>query len=365
MHLFIQSFSPAPIRLVGFIAACLIALAVVPGASAQTAPHCAPGQAPQFNFGFANLDDLLGPTMGEPVECPHPNPENGDVLQRTTAGLAFWRKATNTPTFTDGWEHWGLTEAGLVYWTGASIDPPPSAQSLAPPAAEPSVTISPTSGQPGTVVQVGVRGFPASAPVEIGVGPWRSEFEVIGRAMTWTEGTLTTQTTIPTFADGQWVVVVQTDEPPATRTRAVSNVFEVTSEASDPALFTHVQVPLIALEQGNIGCNDAIEFVERQVEPTAAPLTVTLEQLLAIDERTVGPRDLYNAFHASDLRVTSATVENGTATIHFVGDYQLGGVCDNPRFEAQLHHAALQFDTVEEVEVFINDRPLHEILSLR
>ena len=28
-----------------------------------------------------------------------------------------------TPTFTDGWNHWGLTATGLIAWTGASIDP--------------------------------------------------------------------------------------------------------------------------------------------------------------------------------------------------------------------------------------------------
>ncbi len=70
--------------------------------------------------------------MGTPVECEHTNPVNGDSLQQTTTGLAFYRKSTNTPTFTNGSEHWALTPTGTVYWTGGSIDPPPGTGAAAP-----------------------------------------------------------------------------------------------------------------------------------------------------------------------------------------------------------------------------------------
>jgi len=105
---------------------------------AQPAPHCGSTQAPGYQFGFANLSALLGPTMGSPVSCEYADPNGtGDTLQDTSVGLAFWRKATNTPTFTDGSSHWGLTDVGLVAWTGSSIDPPALAlapQSWTPPA---------------------------------------------------------------------------------------------------------------------------------------------------------------------------------------------------------------------------------------
>ncbi len=87
-------------------------------------PYCAAGQEPAFVFGFAFLKSLLGDTMGDPLECEHANPENGDTLQQTTTGLSFYRKSTNTPTFTDGWNHWAWTVDGLVTWTGHAIDPP-------------------------------------------------------------------------------------------------------------------------------------------------------------------------------------------------------------------------------------------------
>jgi hypothetical protein len=135
--------------------ATLLPAAAVP-ASAQEAAFCRPGESPQFTFGFATLKAQLGAAMGDPIECAHPNDANGDVLQQTTAGLSFWRKSTNTPTFTNGWEHWGLTPGGAAYWTGESIDPPgtavaapsrPAPAASAPPATSPTLSISASAAQ--------------------------------------------------------------------------------------------------------------------------------------------------------------------------------------------------------------------------
>jgi len=86
---------------------------------------CAPGIAPDFSSGFAILRSAIGDSMGAAMSCEFGDPQgSGDVLQATSTGLAFYRVSTNTPTFTDGWNHWGLTGDGVVYWTGGSIDPP-------------------------------------------------------------------------------------------------------------------------------------------------------------------------------------------------------------------------------------------------
>ncbi|MDQ6669683.1 MAG: hypothetical protein M3069_02825 [Chloroflexota bacterium] len=90
---------------------------------AQAPAYCGAGEPPQYQFGFAVLKTQLGSSMGEPVECEHVNPANGDTLQTTTLGLAYYRKQVNTPVFTDGYYHWGLTTKGLVAWDGA-IDLP-------------------------------------------------------------------------------------------------------------------------------------------------------------------------------------------------------------------------------------------------
>ncbi len=86
---------------------------------------CPAGVAPDFAAGFAVLKANLGDSMGAAMTCEFGDPlGSGDVLQETSTGLAFYRVSTNTPTFTDGWNHWGLTGDGMVYWTGGSIDPP-------------------------------------------------------------------------------------------------------------------------------------------------------------------------------------------------------------------------------------------------
>ena len=114
-------------RLASALAACLGGLLLVPlpvAAQTITAPYCLPGQDSQFLSELAALKAQLGDQMGDPAECAHTNPENGDTLQRTTTGLAFYRKSTNTPTFTDGWEHWAQTAMGWVSWAGTNVDLP-------------------------------------------------------------------------------------------------------------------------------------------------------------------------------------------------------------------------------------------------
>jgi spore germination protein GerM len=61
--------------------------------------------------------------------------------------------------------------------------------------------------------------------------------------------------------------------------------------------------------------------------------------------------------------VESATLENGLATVHLTGQFVLGGVCDNPRFQSQLEYTVLQFPGVEAVEIYINNQPLSDLLT--
>ena len=112
-------------RLAALLTILALALpAAAIAAAIAAAPYCAQGTEPSFTFGFAQLKSLLGDTMGDPLECIHANPDNGDILQQTSTGLSFYRLSTNTATFTDGWSHWAWTAEGLVYWTGSDIDPP-------------------------------------------------------------------------------------------------------------------------------------------------------------------------------------------------------------------------------------------------
>jgi iron complex transport system substrate-binding protein len=77
-------------------------------------PYCEAGQMPAYTLGFGELAAALGTEMGEPTECAHTDVGSGDAYQQTTKGLAIYRRASNTPSFSTGLGRWELTPDGLV-----------------------------------------------------------------------------------------------------------------------------------------------------------------------------------------------------------------------------------------------------------
>lgn len=121
------------------------------GLLAPAAPGCPAGTAPRFEGGLQALRAQLNGTMGEPLECARRERPNGDLLQRTSTGLAYVRQTTGLPSFTDGSTHWALTATGLLSWRGgwhASLDPP------APVPADPAATGLASVPEPGTYARV-------------------------------------------------------------------------------------------------------------------------------------------------------------------------------------------------------------------
>lgn len=129
-----------------------------------------------------------------------------------------------------------------------------------------------------------------------------------------------------------------------------------------------VKIFLIALEDNGqsgvlVGCGDSAVPVTVTIPPTQGVLRAALEKLLSAKQQFYGESGFYNALYQSDLELESVTIDQGKAIIHLTGTVMLGGVCDSPRFEAQIEQTALQFSTVSNVEVFINDSPLEDVLS--
>jgi hypothetical protein len=87
---------------------------------------CSPAR-PRFVGGLATLQAALGQSMGSPLECERAVDSQGDTQQKTSTGLAYYRQQLNVACFTTGWDHWGLTEHGVVHWTGDAVDPPSDA----------------------------------------------------------------------------------------------------------------------------------------------------------------------------------------------------------------------------------------------
>jgi hypothetical protein len=118
----------------GLIAALLGVTAIYLSAGPITRPSavprahwCTEGEAPSFQFGFADLAARLRPIMGEPIECEHGDDWTSDTRQTTTTGVATYQWCTNTPAFTRGQEHWALMPEGLQHWSGdgGPAHPPP------------------------------------------------------------------------------------------------------------------------------------------------------------------------------------------------------------------------------------------------
>ena len=232
-------------------------------------------------------------------------------------------------------------------------------------ASEPTVVIFPTRGEAGTQVEVHAGGFPAGTKVALGVGRENSEFDAVDTLNTDASGNIQTQTNIPEYAEQgeRWVVVVTTAG--SQNIKAVSNVFQVTAPSSGPGggtgVLESVQVYLIALGNGTVGCGDRVIPVQRNIEPTRAPLTTAIQELLSIKQRMYGQSGLYDALYQSNLRIDSIDLNQGTATIRLSGELRLNGDCDQARVKAQLQQTALQFKSVDKVEILINGTPIDRL----
>lgn len=109
-----------------------------------------------------------------------------------------------------------------------------------------------------------------------------------------------------------------------------------------------------------IGCDDSLVAVTRGVRNDGAPLKAAVRELLSIPHEYEG--GLGNYWYGENLRVTSATISRGTATIRIAGRLFVAGVCDEPRIEEQIKETARQFTGVRRVNVFVNGRPLARVI---
>lgn len=137
-----------------------------------------------------------------------------------------------------------------------------------------------------------------------------------------------------------------------------------------PPTVAKVKIYLIALEDNGkngkkLATGDSLVGVEREIAPTLTPLQAALNELFLLKTRDYGQSGLYNPLYQSDLQVESAAITDGKAVIRLTGNLQLGGELDSPRVEAQIEETALQFSTVKDVEVFLNNKSLHDALSLK
>jgi len=132
---------------------------------------------------------------------------------------------------------------------------------------------------------------------------------------------------------------------------------------------TAIKVFMIAMEDNGqagpaIGCGDSVVAVTRQIAPTRGPLRAAFTELLSIKDEFYGQSGLYNPLYRYNLTLDEARIDNGRATIRLSGEFFLVGTCEDPRLRAQLEQTALQFSTVNAVDIYINDRLLSDWMDM-
>ena len=134
--------------------------------------------------------------------------------------------------------------------------------------------------------------------------------------------------------------------------------------AEQPSGFTITRIYLISPDDGGpIGCGDTVVPVTVEIPSTRGVLRASLDKLLSLHSAYYGESGLYNALYQSQLTIEDVRIDNRIATIRLAGTIVLGGVCDTPRVQAQLEQIALQFSTVDQVNIYINGEPLADALN--
>jgi hypothetical protein len=177
---------------------------------------------------------------------------------------------------------------------------------------------------------------------------------------------------LPTAVSTAAPSAAPTAEPTATSTLVLTPVPIVkttpTRTPTIPVGTMRVKLYFVAMNDNGvagkkIGCNDSLVAVDRSIPTTNAPLTASLKELFSLTDKNYGQSGLYNALYQSKLKIVSISILSGKATINLSGSLVLGGVCDNPRVQAQIEQVALQFSTVRTVAVFLNGISLQQALS--
>jgi hypothetical protein len=136
-----------------------------------------------------------------------------------------------------------------------------------------------------------------------------------------------------------------------------------------------VRVMLIAPKDGGsqgrkVACDDSAVPVEVTLPVETPALEGSLEGLFSLGhEPSNTPWDtrtgLYNALHASPLTIEKIERRGAEATIHLHGYLEIGEPCDGQRALAQLTETVLQFPDIQHVQLYLDGKPLREMLAGR
>jgi len=127
------------------------------------------------------------------------------------------------------------------------------------------------------------------------------------------------------------------------------------------------RIYLIALEDHGakgpaVGCGDSAVPVAVDLPAPSPALEGALRALLDA-RKSYESTGYYNALANSPLQLQRIERAGGTARIYLTGYLELGGECDSPRVTAEIEQTATQFEDVDKAEVFLDEKPLVDLLS--
>lgn len=103
---------------------------------------------------------------------------------------------------------------------------------------------------------------------------------------------------------------------------------------------------------GPFGCGTYIQFVEKEVPQTQAVLNATYQWLFNNNYQESGLVNLVPVQQVN-LNFQNAEIQNGIAKVYLTGSVMEYG-CAFAGFAGQIEQAALQYPTVNDIEVYLN-----------
>ncbi len=121
--------------------------------------------------------------------------------------------------------------------------------------------------------------------------------------------------------------------------------------------YTVLQIPLIT-DGGNLGCGAKLFYAPHAVSKTTAVLDATYRLLFDLKPTPEIPADGFrNVVGAyTQLFYDRVILQNGVAQLYLTGTMYGPGHCAEPELRAQIDQAALQFPTVQKLEVYLNGK---------
>lgn len=223
-------------------------------------------------------------------------------------------------------------------------------------------------GLSGLIVLTGCSGPPAPTPTGSSAAPAPTA-SASGTTVPSTTATPTTAPTTTSPASTSAAPTTSAAAPPSSAPASQPATEEPQPtglpEQTGPLTVYYVAVGDNGTSGPLIGCGDSL------VATTTAPVTYTdqvgpsVGTLLANKSRDVGLSGLVNALYQSNLTYVAGELTGSTITIWLTGQFMLGGVCDIPRAKAQLEYTAMAASAATSAQVFVNGRPIDEVLSLK